>query len=379
MGYSKFADLLHHYQPTYVRSGKKGKQTILEILVDLTGYDRKYLIRTLASPVSLKEKVIHRHKHSKYERVMKQTKELWVFGKFPCSRRFKAMIPIYIDALSRFGEIKVTKEDKKLILQMSESTMDRQLKVARKNLKIKARTGTKPGTLLKAQIPIKMWTDWDHTKPGFFEIDSVHHNGGNPSGHYCYTVSQEDVATGWHENTAHLGKSEVYTSKAIEDGGNRFPFLVLGLDFDTGGEFVNWHLKRYCDRKKITYTRARQGVKNDQCYVEETNWSQVREYVGYARYDTDYQCELLNKLYLVMSDYLNYFQAKERCTFKERNGARVKRKFETRTPYQRVMAHPDIPQSTKDLLTKHFLTLNPKQLLRDIVRLQKLLDQTTTK
>lgn len=379
MGYSKFTDLLHHYQPTYVRSGKKGKQTILEILVDLTGYDRKYLIRTLASPVSVKEKAIHRHKPSKYEGVMKQVKELWVFGKFPCSRRFKVMIPIYIEALTRFKEIEVEKEDEKLILQISESTMDRQLKVARKNLKIKARTGTKPGTLLKAQIPIKMWTDWDHTKPGFLEIDSVHHNGGNPSGHYCYTVSQEDVSTGWHENTAHLGKSESFTSKAIDDGGVRFPFPIKGIDFDTGGEFVNWHLKRYCDRKKITYTRARQGVKNDQCYVEETNWSQVREYVGYSRYDTDYQCELLNKLYLVMSDYLNYFQAKERCTFKERNGAKVKRKFETRTPYQRVLAHPDIPQLTKDLLTKHFLTLNPKQLLRDIVRLQKLLDQTITK
>lgn len=379
MGYSKFADLLHHYQPTYVRAKKKGKQEILGILTDLTGYDRKYLIRTLASPVSLKEKVIHRHKPSKYEDVMKQIQALWVFGKFPCSRRFKVMIPIYIDALTRFKEIEIKKKDEELILQMSESTMDRQLKGARKNLKIKARSGTKPGTLLKAQIPIKMWTEWDHTKPGFLEIDSVHHNGGNPSGHYCYTVSQEDVATGWHENTAHLGKSEVYTSTAIEDGGERFPFPILGLDFDTGGEFVNWHLKRYCDRRKITYTRARQGMKNDQCFVEQSNWSQVRVYVGYQRFDSQTQTLLLNQLYAVMSNYLNYFQAKERCMFKERTGARVKRKFETRTPYQRVMTHPDIPQHTKDRLTKHSLTLNPKQLLWDIVRLQKLLDQTATK
>lgn len=376
MGFSKFADLLCHYQSTYIQAGKKGKHNILSILVDLTGYDRKYLIRKLSKPISLKEKVVHRLKPSKYAGVMKQVKELWVFGTFPCSRRFKVMLPIYLDALTRFKEIEVNREDERLILAMSESTMDRQLKVARKKLQLKARSGTKPGTLLKAQIPIKMWTDWDHTKPGFLEIDSVHHNGGNPSGHYCYTVSQEDVATGWHENTAHLGKSEVYTSKAIADGGDRFPFPILGLDFDTGGEFVNWHLKKYCDDRKITYTRARQGVKNDQCYVEETNWSQVREYVGYARFDREDQCMLLNQLYVVMSDYLNYFQAKERCIHKERNGARVKRKFETKTPYQRVMDDPNMPKTTKDKLTKHYFTLNPKQLLRDIVRLQKLLDQT---
>lgn len=367
-------EIINHYRQVYHKATKGGKHTILGVVTEITGYNQKYTIELLGQQKSSRKRVIHRARPSRYERVMKQIKELWVYGKFPCSRRFKVMIPIYLEALTRFQEMEVTKEDQTLIRQMSESTMDRQLKVVRKNLKVKARSGTKPGTLLKSQIPIKMWTDWDHTRPGFLEIDSVHHNGGNPSGHYCYSISQEDVATGWHENTAHLGKSEVYTSKAIEDGGNRFPFPVLGIDFDTGGEFVNWHLKRYCDTKRITYTRARQGVKNDQCYVEETNWSQVREYVGYARYDTQEQCDLLNELYEVMSDYLNYFQAKERCIFKERNGARVKRKFETRTPHQRVMNHPHIPQSTKDRLTKHFLTLNPKLLLMEVVKLQKQLD-----
>ena len=372
-------EIIGHYRPLYHQATKGGKHTILGVITELTGYHPKYAILLLGQPKLRRPKAIHRTRPSKYEPVLKQLKELWVYGKFPCSRRFKAMIPLYLDALTRFGEIQVTRENRQLILQMSERTMDRQLQVARKNLEVKARTGTKPGTLLKSQIPIKMWTEWDHTRPGFLEIDSVHHNGGNPSGDYAYTVSQEDVATGWHENQAHLGKSEAYTSQAIEDGGSRFPFSVLGLDFDTGGEFVNWHLKRYCDRHHITYTRAREGVKNDQCYVEESNWSQVREYVGYARYDTPEQVLLLNELYLVMSDYLNYFQAKERCIFKERSGASVKRKFETKTPYQRVMAHPDIPPATKDRLTQHFLQLNPKLLLTEIVRLQKQLDVSVRK
>ena len=372
------AAVIKHYRRVYFRATKKGKREILEVLIGLTGYHRKYLIRRLGDP-GQPAKYLRRHKPSPYAPVLEKLKELWTYGKYPCSRRFKVMIPIYLDALVRFGEITLTDEEKRLIGRISERTIDRHLKAERRQLTLKARSGTKPGTLLKSQIPVKMWTDWDQAKPGFLEIDSVHHNGGNPSGFYGYTVSLEDVATGWHENQAHLGKSEAYTLEAIDLAGQRFPFPVLGLDFDTGGEFVNWHLKQYCDRKRITYTRARQGVKNDQCYVEQSNWSQVREYVGYSRYDQAEQVKRLNQIYRVMSDYLNYFQAKERCVKKTRNGAKVKRVFETRTPYQQILAQPDIPQAVKNRLTKHYLTLNPKQLLKNIVGLQQLLSRLGNK
>lgn len=362
--------VINHYREIYFKAGKGRKQNLLSILYSLTGYNRKYLIRRLNHPGKT-VKPVHRRKPSPYAWVMPKIKQLWIYGKYPCSRRFKAMIPIYLDALIRFGEISLTPEEERLIGRISERTLDRHLKRERQKLNLKARSGTKPGTLLKSQIPIKMWTDWDQTKPGFLEIDSVHHNGGNPSGFFGYTVSLEDVATGWHENQAHLGKSEAYTLEAIDLAGKRFPFPVLGLDFDSGGEFVNWHLKKYCDRKHITYTRAREGVKNDQCYVEQSNWSQVREYVGYDRYDQPEQISRLNRVYRLMSDYLNYFQAKERCIEKVRNGARVKRRFETRTPYQRVLERPDIPETVKTKLARHYLTLNPKRLLKNIVKLQQ--------
>ena len=138
---------------------------------------------------------------------------------------------------------------------------------------------------------------------------------------------------------------------------------------------MNWHLKRYCDRKRITYTRAREGVKNDQCYVEQSNWSQVREYAGYGRFDRPEQVDLLNRIYRLMSDYLNYFQAKERCIEKVRNGPRVKRRFITKTPYQRVLEREDIPESIKAKLTQHYLLLNPKRLINAIVKLQQNLDK----
>ena len=199
--------VINHYRRNYLLSGKKGKQATLSILVSLTGYNRKYLIRKLWHPRRPKE-VIRRNKPSAYEPVLPQIKKIWAMAKFPCSRRFTVMIPVYLDALTRFGEIAVTAEEKQLMLRISERTLDRQLKTERQKLALKARSGTKPGTLLKSQIPVKMWTDWDQTKPGFLEIDSVHHNGGNPAGFFGYTVSLEDVATGWHENQAHLGKSE---------------------------------------------------------------------------------------------------------------------------------------------------------------------------
>lgn len=371
--------LLRHYQSTYHKVHKKEKQQILTTLMELTHYNRKYLVTRLAEKLPIAKVFHHRRKESKYQLVLKTIKKLWLYGKFPCSVRLIVMMPIYIEALERFQEISLTSEEKELITHVSARTLDRHLKVVRQKLALKARTGTKPGSLLKSQIPIKMWTDWDHTKPGFLEIDSVHHNGGNPSGQYCYTVSLEDVATGWHENQSHWGKSELFTTTAIDTASRRFPFVVLGLDFDTGGEFVNWHLKRYCDQRKITYTRARQGMKNDQCFVEQSNWSQVREYVGYQRFDSQEQTQLLNQLYVVLSDYLNYFQAKERCIKKVRNGARVKRKFETRTPYQRVLENTGISQKTKRKLTNHFLKLNPKTLLKKIVQIQKLLDLSVRK
>ena len=373
------ATLLRHYQPVYRKAKKKGKQDILNILIELTGYHRKYLTRRLAQKIPAQTPSVHRHKPSKYGCVFKTIQKLWVCGKFPCSQRLIVMMPIYIEALERFSELVIPAEEKELITQISARTLDRHLRIDRQKLTLKARSGTKPGTLLKSQIPIKMWTDWDQTKHGFLEIDSVHHNGGNPSGQYCYTVSLEDVSTGWHENQAHWGKSEFFTTTAIDKASERFPFAVLGLDFDTGGEFVNWHLKKYCDQKKITYTRARQGMKNDQCFVEQSNWSQVRAYVGYARFDSQEQTSLLNQLYALLSDYLNYFQAKERCIQKIRNGAKVQRKFEIKTPCQRVLESTEISQKTKDKLTTHFLTLNPKHLLKEIVRLQKLLDVSVTK
>ena len=154
------------------------------------------------------------------------------------------------------------------------------------------------------------------------------------------------------------------------------PFTLLGIDFDNGSEFVNHHLIRYADKNKISYTRSREAVKNDQAYIEQQNYSIVRRFVGYARLDTYLQMKMVNELYLRLSDYQNFFQLVMRLKTKVRNGAKVTRKYDTaKTAYQRILERTDIEESIKKKLTERFLKLNPKRLLLEITKLGRKLTE----
>jgi len=286
------------------------------------------------------------------------------------------MISSYLAALRRHKELTVTKEERLMLRQISSATIDRLLLQERKKINIKARSRTKPGSLLKHQIPIKTWAQWDNAKPGFLEIDSVHHCGNSLYGEYIYTLDTVDIATRWNECCAHLGRGEYRTIQALETIRNRLPFSLFGIDFDCGGEFVNWHLVRYADRNKITYTRAREGVKNDQAYIEQQNYSVVRRFVGYQRLDTQEQLGTLNKLYELLSDYQNFFQPVMRLKTKVRDGAKVTRKYDiAQTAYQRVLKSNEISKEIKQQLRVRYQKLNPKKLLLKITRLGKKLSK----
>jgi hypothetical protein len=297
-----------------------------------------------------------------------------MISNFACGKRLVPAIPIYLEALERHQELVVSDKKKKLLLTISPATVDRLLKNDRKEITLKGRSRTKPGSLLKTQIPIRTFADWDNVQPGFLEIDSVHHNGVSSFGDYIHTLDTTDVTTGWNECCAHLGRCEERTVHALETIRRRLPFPLLGVDFDTGGEFINYHLTRYADRHQITYTRSREGNKNDQAYVEQQNFSVVRRFVGYQRLDTPEQLEILNQLYQDLSDYQNFFQPVMRLKEKKRDGARVSRRYDLpKTAYQRVLEHEGIDLEAKKKLKERYLKLNPKLLLRRITRLgQKL-------
>jgi len=257
----------------YTNAKKVEKTAILAHLEFVIHYHRKYIISVLTH--SLKRRKVKRNRPSPYLPVLKQLKILWAVSNYSCGQRLKPMIPLYLGALKRHKELLVTPDEKVMLLKVSSATIDRLLKHDRKLINIKGRSRTKPGSLLKSQIPIKMWTDWDKTKPGFLEIDSVHHCGISLFGAYIFTLDTTDVATGWNECCAHLGNTQVNTIQALQTIRGRLPFPLLGIDFDCGYEFVNYYLVGYCERNHITYTRARAGMKNDQNYIEQQNYSVV--------------------------------------------------------------------------------------------------------
>lgn len=359
----------------YKKAGKKEKSELLNDLGETTGYSRKHLMETLSNPPKVRKRK-RRVQQSKYLQILKPLRTLWAVANYACGQRLKPMIPSYIAALRRHRELIVASHERELLLKISSATIDRMLIHERKRINLKGKSRTKPGSLLKHQIPIKMWTDWDNAVPGFLEIDSVHHCGTSLYGDYVYTLDTTDVATGWNECCAHLGKGEYRTIQALDTIRGRLPFPLLGIDFDCGGEFVNYHLVRYCDRNHITYTRAREGISNDQPYIEQQNYSVVRRFAGYQRLDTEKQLNTLNKLYELLSDYQNFFQPVMRLKTKVRDGARVTRKYDKPlTAYQRVLKRKDIPKETKQKLRERYRKLNPKKLLLEITCLGKKLSE----
>lgn len=363
------------FSKQYKHAGKKEKSELLNKLVETTGYSRKHLMEILLNPPKRKKRK-KRIQQSKYLEILKLLRTVWAVSNYSCGQRLKPMIPSYIAALRRHGELIVTPNERKLLLKISSATIDRLLTYDRKRISLKGKSRTKPGSLLKHQIPIKMWTDWNNTLPGFLEIDSVHHCGMSLFGDYVYTLDTTDVATGWNECAGHLGRSEYRTIEALKAIRKRLPFPLLGIDFDCGGEFVNWHMIRYCTENKITYTRARETIKNDQAYIEQQNYSVVRRFAGYQRLDTEKQLKTLNKLYELLSDYQNFFQPVMRLKTKVRDGARVTRKYDKAlTSYQRVLKRPDIPGEIKQSLRERYKKLNPKKLLLEITNLGKKLSE----
>jgi hypothetical protein len=360
------AELIKTYRKQYRRAWKSEKTRIINTIIEATSYCRKHVIRALAADVVVPKKVT-RERKSRYEPIVEPLETLWAASNLLCGKRLEPFIPELLASLKRHNEIEVTPQQEALLLGIKSATIDRLLAPARKDLVPKGRSTTKPGTLLKHKIPIKTFADWDQDKPGFLEIDLVAHCGDSTRGEYINTLTMTDVSTGWTICTASMGKSERFCVAAIKEVTPSFPFAILGLDSDSGSEFINAHLKRYCEREHITFTRGRANKKNDSCYVEQKNWDVVRKMVGYARFDTYEQLDIIKRIESLLSFYQNYFQPSQKLLIKERVGAKVKKKYDTaQTPCRRLLSRQDVPEQRKKTLLSTSRDLNPIQLLRSI-------------
>ena len=353
-------EVLERIRARYLKASKAEKQIILDELTATTGYNRKYAIRVLRHPRRSKGLKKAGRKRRYTGETIQILEQLWEMGGRLCSKRLHPFLPEWIRKLEECGEISLTQEVKAQLLSMSRSTIDRRLQPARIKEKKRGLSTTKPGALLKRQIPVRIYTPWDEQQPGFLEIDLVAHCGETTAGNYLNTLTATDLATGWTECLALPNKTQTATFLAIKKLQERLPFPLLGLDSDNGSEFINDMLYRFCLDQQITFTRCRPYRKNDQAHVEQKNWSVVRHTVGYDRFETQAELDLLSSIYADLRLFVNFFQPVEKLISSTTiNGVKHKQYDQAKTPYQRVLEDPRVDEKYKTQLRILYNSLNP--------------------
>lgn len=350
----------------YQKSSKHEKGIILSEFLRLTGYHRTYASYLLSNQgrlrrvssrtlieTEIRNKKQERQRGKLYgEKVQRGLKKIWLIMGCICGKRLAPILKEIIPRLKEHNEIILDRATEEKLLRISASTIDRLLREDKKKFELKGKSHTKPGSMLKSQIPIRTFAEWNEDMPGFMEIDLVGHEGGDPRGQFTHSLNAVDISTGWTEMDAVRNKAEKWVSEAIDETKERLPFDLLGIDSDNGGEFINSHLYRYCIQNKITFTRARKYRKNDNCYVEQKNYSVIRKYVGYLRYDTEEELKALKELYKHLRLYINFFQPVMKLKEKKRIGSKVIKRKDTTCrgrPIRECWSH-SIFQKTKKKL-----------------------------
>jgi hypothetical protein len=350
----------------YWGTNRKGKKRILDEFTQITGYHRKAAIRLLGrveKPGPKKRKGRHREYGPE---VAEALKLVWEASDYLCSRRLHDFMPEWMQKLAYHNELKLETDIMAQLCRMSASTIDRLLRPYRVGRKRRSLSTTRPGSLLKASIPIRTFGEWGDKRPGFLEIDLVAHCGESTQGFYLTTLSAVDIATRWAEYRGVWGKSQTKVGGAIHDLRRRFPFPIRGLDSDNGGEFINHELHRYCLKEGIEFTRSRPYKKNDNAHVEQKN-SWIRRLVGYERYESRRALELLNHLYELEHLWTNFFQPVSILQSKTRHGAKVHKVYDAaQTPCQRLLASGILDEAQKRDLERYYRSTNPVRLKAEI-------------
>jgi len=355
----------------YWRASRKEKSSILNAFCLATGLNRKYAIGLLREPPESRARV-RRGREPRYSAAaVKVLEAIWEAADFPWSVRLKAMIPLW---LPRAGSrIQVPPEIQAELTAISPRTIDRRLRPLRVAARRRLYGRTKPGTLLKHQIPVRT-ERWDVDEPGWGEIDLVSHSGPSGEGEFAHSVNFTDIHSTWVETRAVLGKGQAGVIKALSSIREELPFGLRGLDSDNGSEFINHHVWAFCQRHGVQLTRGRPYKKDDNAHVEQKNWTHVRRLVGWDRIDTQEAVALLNELYRHEWRWMmNLFQPSVKLVRKERIGSRVRRVYDAATtPLDRLIRDGHADQHRLAQLVALRQQLNPFELSN---RIQEKIDR----
>jgi hypothetical protein len=352
----------------YRRAGRAAKGRLLDEVVAVTGYHRKAAIRLLRrAPAAPAARAGLGRPRTYDAAVGGAARVLWEAAGQIGAKRLQPFVPELADRLLACGELALAPTTDRLLRAASAATLARLLAPARALVPPRGRSTTRAGSLLKQQIPIRTFADWDDAQPGFLEVDLVAHCGDSAEGFYLCTLTAVDVASGWVELEAVWGKGQQRVGTAVHHVRTRLPVSLRGLDSDNGSEFINHGLFEYCRREGITFTRSRAYKKNDSAHVEQKNGAIVRHLVGYDRYASKAAYAQLGRVYRLVRLHTNFFQPVQKLVRKTRDGARVHRVYDrAQTPYQRLGAAAVLDPTAREHLETLYRSLSPLRLRRQI-------------
>jgi len=364
-------EIFSRYLGEYLKANKERKGEILQSVCEVTGTHRKAAIRKFRR-LQMKDKSIpDRRGRKQYftPDAIAALKTVWEAASEICGELLYPIIKDYVRILQRDKLWEHSSLATEKLLLMSEGTVKRKV-----GNFMKARTprnglsSTKPSNL-KEIIPI-FTGPWESKGPGHGQIDTVVHCGHTLLGDMAFTVNYTDVALLWISLSAQWNKGQIATKNSLKQIGEKTPFKILGMHPDTGSEFINWHLKGWCDENGINLTRSRPNHKNDNAYVEQKNGHVVRRFLGYQRLDCPDVIMAMNKMYDCLEKYLNHFVPSRKCLEKIRIGSKYKRKYDgAKTAYARLMEHSAIGQEIKNKLNLEHEKMNPLLLKREVDKL----------
>ena len=361
----------------YRRANRRAKTKILDEFIQTTGLNRKYAIQLLKGTLRVHVRYVPtgvpRGRPRLYDpSVLTKLKWLWALFGFMCGKRLVPAIRVNLVVLEKFHELKgLSMQTRGLLLRVSPATVDRLLAAERKKLRLKGRSHTRPGSLRRSLIPIRTFGSEHQKEPGYVEVDLVGHDGGSSRGEFAQTLTLTDVATGWTELRAVRNKAQKWVFPALKFLVSLLPFALKGMNTDNGGEFININVAAWCQLFNVAFSRSRPYRKNDNPYVEQKNNAVVRTAVGYWRYDTSGELQLLNQIYAQLRLLTNFFYPSMKLQQSARVGARWKKRYDVpRTPYQRVLDSPNIDEAIKEKLRAELAALNPAAITRGLVSLQ---------